>query len=116
MPVTREELDRTSRGEAVDTRGHPGLRAYVVDISGAGFALSSRTTLSPNDLVYLELPTNGGKGASIPIIGKILNVTKRKHTGESLMHAEFAGLGADRHEKIFQFIYTHTPESGRRGA
>jgi c-di-GMP-binding flagellar brake protein YcgR len=104
-PVTREELDKTSRGEEVDTKGHPGLRAYVVDISGSGFALASRTALSPNDLVYLELPTNGGK--DIPIIGKILSVTKREHTDESLMHAEFAGLGADKHEKIFQFIYTH---------
>ena len=107
VPVTREELDKTSRGEAVDTGGHPGLRAYVVDISGSGFALASRTALSPNDLVYLELPTNKGKEARIPIIGKILNVTKREHTGESLMHAEFVGLSADRHEKIFQFIYAH---------
>jgi c-di-GMP-binding flagellar brake protein YcgR len=115
VPVTREELDKTSRGEAVDTKGHPGLRAYVVDISGSGFALASRTALAPNDLVYVELPTDRGKGKSIPIIGKILNVTKREHTGESLMHAEFAGLGADKHEKIFQFIYTHAGSGASPG-
>ncbi len=116
IPVTREELDKISRGEKVDTGGHPGLRAYVVDISGSGFALASRTALSPDDLVYIELPTDGGKDENIPVIGKILNVTKREHTDESLMHAEFAGLGADKHEKIFQFIYTHAGGEAAQGA
>lgn len=106
IPVTREELDKISRGEAVDTRGHPGLRAYIVDISGAGFGLAAHTALNPNDLVYIEIPTDKSDSAKVPVIGKILSVTKREHTDESLMHAEFAGLSADRHEKIFQFIYT----------
>ena len=111
IPVTREELDKINRGEVVDTKGHPGLRAYMVDISGAGFALASRTALKPNDLVYMEIPPNGGGDSEIPVIGKILNVTEREHTGESLMHAEFVGLSADRHERIFQLIYTHAGSS-----
>jgi c-di-GMP-binding flagellar brake protein YcgR len=115
IPVTREELDKINRGEAVDTRGHPGLRAYMVDISGAGFALASHTALNANDLVYMEIPPNGGGDSDIPVIGKILNVTEREHTGETLMHAEFVGLSADRHEKIFQFIYTHAGSSTAPG-
>jgi len=107
IPVTREELDKISRGETVDTKGHPGMRAYVVDISGAGFALVARTSLSANDLVYIELPTMEGKGSKIPVIGKILSVTKKEITGESLMHAEFVGLSADTHERVFQLIYAH---------
>ena len=111
IPVTREELDRISQGEEVDTKGHPGLRAHVVDLSGAGFALAARAPLSANHLVYVELPANGGD-ARIPIIGKILNVTTRKRTEESLMHAEFAGLSAESHERIFQYIYFHAgPET-----
>ena len=116
VPVTRGELDKTSRGEAVDTGEHPGLRAYVIDISGSGFALASRTALSPDDLVYLEFPASGGKEPDIPIIGRILNVTRREHTGESLMHAEFAGLTGDRREKIFQFIYSRAGSAAQRSA
>jgi len=115
IPVTREELDKINRGEAVDTKGHPGLRAYMVDISGAGFALASRTPLTPNDLVYMEIPPNGAGNTNIPVIGKILNVTRREHTGEALMHAEFVGLSADRHERIFQFIYAHAGGSTPAG-
>lgn len=107
IPVTREELDRISWGEAVDTKGHPGLQAYVVDISGAGFGLASRMSLKANDLVYLEIPTGEGEGSNIPVIGKILSVTKRKHAADFLMHAEFVGLGTDNHERIFQLIYSH---------
>jgi c-di-GMP-binding flagellar brake protein YcgR len=116
VPVPREELDRINRGEALDTAGHPGLRAYVVDISGAGFALSAHTALNANDLVYVEIPGDGGKRSSIPVIGKILNITKRELTGESLMHAEFVGLSADRHERIFQLIYSHARSAAPAGA
>ncbi len=105
VPVRREELETISYGGSVATQGHPGLRAFVVDISGAGFALATRTPLAANDLIYLEIPGAEARGAKIPIIGKILNVTKREATDESLMHAEFAGLSADSHERIFQLIY-----------
>ena len=108
--------DEILNGEAVDTKGHPGLRAYVVDISGAGFALAAHTPLNANDLVYVEIPGDGGKGSPIPVIGKILNITKRELTGESLMHAEFVGLGADMHERIFQLIYSHAGNATLAGA
>ena len=107
IPVTRAELERVGCGEAVDTRGHPGFPAYIVDISAAGFALASRTALRPGDLVYIEIPTDEDGETAIPIMGKILSVTEREHTDESLMHAEFAGLSTERHEKIYWFIYTH---------
>ncbi len=107
IPVIREELDKTAGKDSshVD-EGHPGLHGYVVDISGAGFTLAVRTALRPNDLVYLELPTEG-EDSKIPVIGKILNVTHRDVTGEYLIHAEFAGLDAETHERIFQLIYSH---------
>jgi c-di-GMP-binding flagellar brake protein YcgR len=116
IPVPREELDKINQGEPVDTKGHPGLRAYVVDISGAGFALAAHTALNANDLVYLEIPGDGGKGSPIPVIGKILNITRRELTDESLMHAEFVGLSAARHEKIFQLIYAHAGNATLAGA
>ena len=105
IPVTREELEKVGRDEGVDTKGHPGLRAYLVDISGAGFALAARTALKADDLVYIDLKTEG-EDSRIPVIGKILSVTRREATGELLMHAEFAGLSAHTHERIFQFIYS----------
>jgi c-di-GMP-binding flagellar brake protein YcgR len=107
IPVTRRDLDKISRGEAVDTRGHPGLPAHIVDISGSGFALAARTSLKPSDIVYIEIPIDEGGGSTLPIVGKIMSVSEREHTGEFLMHAEFAGLSADLHEKVFWFIYTH---------
>jgi hypothetical protein len=105
IPVTREELDKI---DVTDTtrisESHPGLHGYVVDISGAGFTLALRTALRPNDLVYLDLPTE--EDSKIPVIGKILNVTHKQVTAEYHVHAEFAGLDADTHEKIFQLIYS----------
>lgn len=116
IPVPREELDRISKGEPVDTRGHPGLRAYVVDISGAGFALAAHTALNANDFVYVEIPSNGGNESFLPVLGKILNITKRELTGESLMHAEFVGLSGDMHERIFQLIYSQAGNATLAGA
>ena len=111
IPVTREELDKIGRGEKVDTKGHPGLRTHVVNISGAGFALATRTALGRDDLVYIELQTDG-EDSKIPLIGKILSVSERKRTGEFLLHAEFAGLSPDIHERIFQFIYSQAGPEG----
>jgi c-di-GMP-binding flagellar brake protein YcgR len=116
IPVPRKDLDRINSGEPIDTRGHPGLRAYVVDISGAGFALAAHTALNANDLVYVEIPGDGGEESPIPVIGKILNITRRELTGESLMHAEFVGLSADLHERIFQLIYSHAGSALPAGA
>jgi len=104
-PVTREELDRLSQGKAAMDDRLPGVRGYVVNISGAGFALAAKAALKPSDLLYLELATDE-EYADIPVIGKILNVTQKKTTGEFLMHAEFVGLSSDTHEKIFRFIYS----------
>ena len=104
-PVTREELDSINRGEDVDTRGHPGLQAYMIDISPAGFALAAKAPLMSGDMVYIELPS-GGQEPDIPVLGTIVSVTKRKTTGESLMHAEFAGLRSDTQERIFHFIFS----------
>ncbi len=105
IPVTREELDSINRGEDVDTRGHPGLQAYMIDISPAGFALAAKAPLMSGDMVYIELPS-GDQEPDIPVLGTIMSVTKRETTGESLMHAEFAGLGSDTQEKIFHFIFS----------
>jgi c-di-GMP-binding flagellar brake protein YcgR len=77
----------------------------VIDISGAGFALAARTALRPDDLVYIDLPIEG-ESVTVPLIGKVLNVTRRKTTDEFIMHAEFAGLSPDEQERIFQFVYS----------
>ncbi len=110
-PVTRSELEKVDgKGIAAETE-HPGLRAHVINMSGAGFALASRVELKPNDFVYLELPT-GEDNFRMPLLGKILNVTKKELTEEFLLHAEFVGLSADAHERIFRFIYSHArPET-----
>jgi c-di-GMP-binding flagellar brake protein YcgR len=105
IPVTREELDGIHGHEAEGAKEQPGLRAYIVNISGAGFALAARAALKPNDLVYLELPTED-EGSRLPVIAKILGVSKKETTDEFLMNAEFAGLSADTHEGIFKLIYS----------
>jgi c-di-GMP-binding flagellar brake protein YcgR len=106
-PVMRDDLDKISRGEQIDIDKYPSLQAYVVDISGTGFAFASRTTLRADDLVHIEIEPE--KGASkIPIIGKVLNVTRKESTGEYLMHAEIVGLRADTHEKILEFVYAQS--------
>jgi len=105
IPVTREELDNINRGEDVDTKGHPGLHAYMINISPAGFAFAAKAPLVSGDMVYIELPS-GGHEPDIPVLGTIVSVTKRKTTGESLMHAEFAGLRSDTQERIFHFIFS----------
>ncbi|UCD56457.1 MAG: PilZ domain-containing protein [Candidatus Hydrogenedentota bacterium] len=112
IPVTRDELNRISQNETIVERGHPGLPAYVVNISGAGFALVARVSLKPSDLVYIELPADGAD-STIPVIGRILGVTERKTTGEFLLHAEFAGLSADTHERIFQTIYSQAKQESQ---
>ncbi len=106
-PVTREELDRVAGDKGLSETAHPGLRAHVVDLSGAGLALVTQVQLKPNDLVYLELATDEENG-TIPLIGKILSVSERKLTGEYVMHAEFVGLSADMQERLFRFIYSRT--------
>lgn len=103
IPVPREELD--SMDKAAVEKGEPGLRAYLINISGSGFALAARAALKPNDLVYFELPT-GEEGLKLPVIAKILAVSKREATDEFLMNGEFAGLSTDTHEQIFKFIYS----------
>jgi len=104
-PVMRDDLDKISRGERIDIDKYPSLKAYVVDISGTGFAFAARTALRADDLVYIEIEPE--KGASkIPLIGKVLNVTKKESTGEHLMHAEIVGLSANTHEKILEFVYS----------
>jgi c-di-GMP-binding flagellar brake protein YcgR len=108
-PVTREELDRLNQSKAAIHNRLPGLRGYVVNISGAGFALAAHAALKPSDLLYLELATEE-EYSDIPVIGKILNVTEKKTTGEFLMHAEFVGLSSDTHEKIFRFIYSQAKQ------
>jgi c-di-GMP-binding flagellar brake protein YcgR len=106
IPVAREELDRAESKEVSHSdEGHPGIHGYIVNISGSGFTLAVRTALRSNDLVYMELPCEGDD-SKIPVIGKILNVTWRKMTEEFLVHAEFVGVDADTHEKIFQLIYS----------
>lgn len=112
IPVTREELDSISRGEDVDTKGHPGLQAYMIDISPAGFALAAKAPLTSGDIVYLELPS-GSQEPAIPVLGAIVNVTRRETTGESLMHAEFAGLRSDTQERIFHFIFSQIEKAAR---
>lgn len=104
-PVTREGIDKISSGEKVDKDLYPSLQAYIVDMSGTGFAFAGRTALRTDDIVYVELKPDDG-GSAIPIIGKILNVTKKAGTDEFLMHAEFVGLAADTHERILHFVYS----------
>jgi len=105
FPLPREELDRIGRNEPIIDTERPGLRGYVVDISGAGFAFVARAELKPNDLIYIDLPSED-EDSRIPVIGKILSVSRRGRTDEFIMHAEFAGLTTDAHEKIFRLIYS----------
>jgi c-di-GMP-binding flagellar brake protein YcgR len=102
--MLREDLDKISGGEPVYTEQYPSLKAYIVDISGTGFAFASRIALRANDLVHIELEPEG-ESKTIPLFGKVINVTKREATDEFLMHTEFVGLNADTHEKILQFVY-----------
>jgi c-di-GMP-binding flagellar brake protein YcgR len=104
VPMLREDLDKISGGEPVYTEQYPSLKAYIVDISGTGFAFASRIALRANDLVHIELEPEG-ESKTIPLFGKVINVTKREATDEFLMHTEFVGLNADTHEKILQFVY-----------
>jgi len=103
--ITREELDRLNQGEDVIQKHQTGLRAYVVNISGSGFALAAHSAFSPNDLLCFELAAEEDD-SDISVIGKILHVSERKVTGEFLMHAEFVGLSSDTRERIFRFIYS----------
>jgi c-di-GMP-binding flagellar brake protein YcgR len=107
VPIIRDDLERISRGEPVDTQQYPGLQAYIVDMSGTGFAFACRTALNVDDLISIHLQPEGGT-ARIPVIGKVLNVTRKEVTDEFLMHAEFVGLSADTHEKILQFVYSQS--------
>ncbi|GAB4355696.1 MAG: hypothetical protein Kow0099_39520 [Candidatus Abyssubacteria bacterium] len=108
-PITREELDKVTREQERADMGHPGIRAHVVNLSGAGMALVTKVPLKPNDLVYLELATDEENGP-VPLIGKILSVSDRKLTAEYVTHAEFVGLSADMQERLFRFIYSQMPE------
>jgi len=113
-PVMRDDLDKISRGERVETDEYPSLQAYIVDISGNGFAFAARTPLRTDDLVYVEIEPHKG-AAKIPIIGKVLNVTKKPATEEFLMHAEIVGVKADTQERILEFVYAQA-KSGFSGA
>ncbi len=103
-PVSRRELEQTSG--KVPENELEGLQGYVVNLSGAGLALAAKLPLKPNDLVLIELPAEDD--GCLPIIAKILGVRKRESTDEFIMNAEFVGMSADTHEKIFRLIYSQT--------
>jgi c-di-GMP-binding flagellar brake protein YcgR len=112
IPVSRDELEKVGKDVNPKGRGLGGLAqadqtvitGYVINLSGAGFALAARLPLQPNDLVFVELPSEDD--GSLPLIAKILGASRRETTGEFIMNAEFVGMSADTRERIFRVIYS----------
>jgi c-di-GMP-binding flagellar brake protein YcgR len=103
IPVTRDLLE--GNGKQKLDLDQPKFDGHIINLSGAGFALAARFPLKPNDLVFVELPSD--EKGSLPVIAKILAAHRRDTTGEFIMNAEFVGISPDTHEEVFRLIYSH---------